>query len=69
MHVRCAHVLAGLHAYGLDVKQVTVDGQNASFELRPHVEETLPEQVFEGASSVMPAVSQAAPADSLGCLC
>ena len=67
--MKCAHGVAGLHAYGLDIKHVTVDGQDAGFELRPHVEEALPEQVFEGALWIMPAVSQAAPADSPGCLC
>ena len=64
--MKCAHGLAGLHAYGLDIKHVTVDGQDASFELRPHVEEALPEQVFEGASPIMPAVAQPAPA---ACVC
>ena len=59
--MKCAPGLAGLHAYGLDIKHVTVDGQDAGFELRPHVEEALPEQVFEGAFWFMPAVSQAAP--------
>ena len=41
-------VFTGLHAFRLDIQRITVDGQDASFELRPYPEENLPENVLEG---------------------
>ncbi len=40
--------MTGLHAYKLNIKRITVDGQEATFELRPYPEENLPENVLEG---------------------
>ena len=42
---------AGLHAYGLDIRCILVDGREAAYELRPHFEEALPEQVLDGEDS------------------
>ena len=38
----------GLHAYNLDIRSITVDGVEARYELRPYVEENLPQNVLEG---------------------
>ncbi len=40
--------MIGLHAYKLNIKRITVDGQETTFELRPYPEENLPENVLEG---------------------
>ncbi len=40
--------MTGLHAYKLNIKRITVDGQETTFELRPYPEENLPENVLEG---------------------
>ena len=43
---------AGLHAYPtLSIKGITVDGRQASFELRPYLDEGLPQNVLEGEPS------------------
>jgi len=43
-----ADACAGLHAYGLNIKGISVDGLEATYELRPPFEEALPEQVSDG---------------------
>ncbi|CAL8462796.1 g2329 [Coccomyxa elongata] len=40
--------MTGLNAYKLNIKRITVDGQETTFELRPYPEENLPENVLEG---------------------
>jgi len=38
---------AGLHAYQLTVRRVSIDGAEASFQLQPTVVENLPEALLQ----------------------
>jgi len=44
---------AGLHAYKLGIKTLTVNGQDAAFELRPYLDESLPENVLQGTQNAL----------------
>lgn len=58
--LHAAFACAGLHAYNLDINSITVDGIEARYELRPYVEENLPQNVLEGKPAVaaMPCMPQ-----------
>ncbi|KAK9825158.1 hypothetical protein WJX81_006717 [Elliptochloris bilobata] len=48
----------GLHAYQLAVRRVTVDGAEASFQLRPAIVESLPEALLRDDSGAAAAVAE-----------